>query len=387
MSRARDIAVITTGRQDFGILRSTLVLLRTHPWLRTRLWVGGMHLAARFGSTIDMLAADGFGAARTFDFLTDPPRPAADAARFMAQLDAALDEDRPSAVLIVGDRSETLAAAFAATLRRVPILHLHGGEETEGAIDNALRHAITKLAHLHLVSHPVHARRVARMGERLDSIHVVGPPGVDNLLRSDLASRQELREFLRLDLPDPVVVVTVHPTTLAADSEVDEVIAAMRRVPATYIVTMPNADEGGADIRRRWVELAAALPNVAAVDALGERRYWGLLRIARAVLGNSSSAIIEAPAAGVPAVNVGDRQKGRLRTGAVLDVPPDAAQIAQALTRALESQAEYAGPETYPTPPAAPRIVRALESFDYDAGTRKVFSDVSADVPLAGLAT
>jgi UDP-hydrolysing UDP-N-acetyl-D-glucosamine 2-epimerase len=220
----------------------------------------------------------------------------------------------------------------------VPIVHLHGGEQTIGAFDDALRHAITKLSHLHLVSHEEHKRRVVAMGEDPATVHVVGAPGLDAAARSDLPDRAALEATLGIVLAPPVVVVTVHPATLDADPAgvAAAVVAAMDAVDVTYVVTLPNVDPGHERVRELLAATAAARPaRRVAVEALGERSYWGLLRAADAMLGNSSSAIVEAPAAGLPAVNVGDRQQGRRRAGNVLDVEAEPAAIAATLEEAL----------------------------------------------------
>ncbi|MDP9482971.1 MAG: UDP-N-acetylglucosamine 2-epimerase, partial [Chloroflexota bacterium] len=220
---------------------------------------------------------------------------------------------------------------------RVPIVHLHGGEQTLGAFDDALRHAITKLSHLHLVSSPEHARRVVALGEDPATVHVVGAPGLDAAVRADLPDRAALEQALGVRLRPPVVIVTVHPATLDPDPDavVEAVIGAMVTVPATYVVTLPNADPGAESIRER-LRLAADGPGWAVVEALGEERYWGLMRIADAILGNSSSGLIEAPAVDLPAVNVGDRQEGRRREANVIDAPADASAVATALRTALD---------------------------------------------------
>jgi UDP-hydrolysing UDP-N-acetyl-D-glucosamine 2-epimerase len=217
------------------------------------------------------------------------------------------------------------------------VIHLHGGEETEGAIDNALRHAITKMSHLHLVSHAEYAQRIAAMGEDPASIHVVGAPGLDNIHRDDLPGREQLAAHLGLALEPPLILVTVHPTTLAADpaAEAVAVAAAMDEIPATYIVTLPNADPGNERVRSIMLE-ACKKPRRMAAAALGEQRYWGLLRTADAMVGNSSSAVIEAPVVALPAVNVGDRQRGRLRGANLIDCRAETAEVASALRRALD---------------------------------------------------
>lgn len=335
------LAVLTTGRQDWGSLRSVCAALREDPAFDLRLLVGGMHVSARFGRTVRLIEGEGFVPAALLPWIPDRgDAPAAEQAAVALRLCAeALRRERPDALLLLGDRFETAAAALAATLCLVPIVHLHGGEETEGAFDNALRHAVTKLAHLHLVSHPAHAARVIAMGEAPGAVHTVGAPGLDGARRIDLPDRGALEASLGLPLSAPVVVVTLHPATLGGDpgAEAAAVVAAMDAVPATYVVTLPNADPGHEAIRTA-LRAAAGRPGRVAVEALGEKTFWGLLAHADAVLGNSSSALIEAPALGVPAVNVGDRQKGRLRGKNVIDAVADTPAIVGALRRALDPQ-------------------------------------------------
>jgi UDP-hydrolysing UDP-N-acetyl-D-glucosamine 2-epimerase len=376
----RRLAVLSTGRQDYGILRSTLRLLRDDPRFALSLWLGGMHLSARFGMTAALVEADGLHVAERLDFLGEPPDPVGDAARALTQVSAALSRHRPDVLVLVGDRSETLAAGMAAALAGVPLVHLHGGEETEGAVDNQLRHALTKLSHVHLVAHEAYARRVRQMGEADDAVHVVGPPGVDNLFRNDLPGRAELERFLGLELADPVGVVTVHPATLGGEplADVRAVTAAMEVTPATWVITEPNADAGAEAIRAHLQAWAAGRPRVRLVKALGELRYFGLLRLAACVLGNSSSGVIEAPMVGVPVVNVGDRQKGRLRCAHVVDVSPDAEAVRRALADALrpETKARLAGaPPPFPRGAAAPRIVEVLARAPLPRPPRKTFVD------------
>lgn len=381
MSEKRRLAVLTTGRQDYGILRSTLLRLRADPRFDLRLWVGGMHLAREFGHTVERIGLDGLTVDREIPILAERSNLPAEAARAITGVAAAIESARPDALVVLGDRYETLAAAFAAALARVPIVHLYGGEETEGAIDNALRHAITKLSHLHLVSHSVHARRVLQMGEPAETVHVVGAAGLDNLYREDLPDRDALERHLGIALKPPVVTVTLHPTTLGGDPalEVRAVATAMERVPATYVITNANSDAGGDVIRAFWKTWAAGRSHVVLVDALGETLYFGLLRVADAVLGNSSSGLVEAPAVGLPVVNVGDRQAGRLRSDHVIDVPPDAAAIGRALGEALEpgARARFAAMASlFPGGPSAARIVEALARWRIPEPPRKQFQDL-----------
>lgn len=345
-----------------------------------------MHLSPRFGRPLALLEPDGLEPDETLPFVGDPPDPAGDTARALVTIAERLQARRPDALLLVGDRSETIAAGIAATLTRTPIVHVHGGEESEGAIDNLFRHALTKLSHLHLVAHPVYAERVRQMGEPSENIVVVGVPGVDNLWRDDLPSRSELQHALSHALTDPIVLVTVQPTTLGHESttsldEVSAVASALEDVAATVVITQPNSDSGSETIRSFWREWSAGRPNVCLVDALGERRYWGMLRIAAAVVGNSSSGIMEAPAAGVPVVNVGDRQRGRLRFGKVRDVDPTASSIRSALRDALGEAARRAkagARSDSESQLAAPRVVDAITAWLPRRGARKSFQSASS---------
>jgi UDP-hydrolysing UDP-N-acetyl-D-glucosamine 2-epimerase len=338
MSFRLRLAVLSTGRQDWGILREICKLLSKDQQFELVLMLGGMHCSPLFGSTRQTVLEEGFKPSEELNWIPhdqalDPERQAGDAVWMTA---GALRRQRPDAILLVGDRFEIASAALGATLARVPVIHLHGGEETAGAIDNALRHSITKLSHLHLTSHHEHTARVIALSEDPATVHTVGAPGLDNLHRTDLPGRPELEEFLGLELVPPVVLVTFHPTTLGGDpaEEASAIAAAIERVEATYVITLPNADPGSEPVRAAMIK-AGAKPRCMAVEALGERRYWGMMRLADAILGNSSSAVIEAPAVGLPAVNVGDRQKGRVRGGNLIDVPANVQAITAALRRAL----------------------------------------------------
>jgi UDP-hydrolysing UDP-N-acetyl-D-glucosamine 2-epimerase len=363
------LAVLSTGRQDWGILRSVCERVREGGSFELLLMLGGMHGSPRFGLTRELVLADGFQPCEEMNWIPDeqplnPEQQAGDALRMTTD---ALRRHAADALLLVGDRFETAAAALGATLARVPIIHLHGGEETAGAIDNALRHAITKLSHLHFTSHAEHTARVIALGEDPAVVHTVGAPGLDNLQRTDLPGRGELEKYLGLALEPPVVVVTLHPTTLAADPVAESVAMceAMDAVPATYVITLPNTDPGNEQVRAA-LETAARAPRRKAVEALGDRRYWGLMRVADAMLGNSSSAIIEAPALGLPAVNVGNRQKGRVRGGNVIDVAADGKAIVAGLRQALSTEFRArakAAPSPFGRGDASGKIVDVLRRW------------------------
>lgn len=377
----RRIAIFTSGRHDWGLLRGTVLALLAHPAFRPLVWAGGHHRSRRHGRTIDLLHAEGIPVSRELPATGVGRNAAHDAALMLATVADAIAADRPEALLLLGDRTETAAAALAASMAGLPIIHLHGGEESEGAVDNALRHAITKLAHLHLVSHPQHAERVRQMGEPAESVVVVGPPGVDNLLRDDLADEDELTDLLGAPLVRPIVLVTHHPATLGAapEDEAAAIALALRDHPGTVVITQPNGDAGADAIRAVWQAFAAAHPDVRLVDALGERRYWGLLKLAALVVGNSSSGIIEAPAAGIASITVGDRQRGRLMPAGVCEVHADADAIRQAVLEQLAGFGHWS-PHTatpYPDGPVAPRIVAAIEAWTPPSPARKRFESLA----------
>jgi UDP-hydrolysing UDP-N-acetyl-D-glucosamine 2-epimerase len=370
------IAILTTGRQDYWILRSVIMHLQQKSSVPCELWVGGMHLVHDFGHTVEAIRRDGLTVACEIAFNTarDPVSDAGDAVKAVG---AAIASRRPSAILLCGDRSETLAAAVAATLSVLPIVHLHGGEETEGAIDNACRHAITKLSHLHLVSHPLHAQRVVQMGEPAETVHVVGAPGLDQYLREDLPSPESVRSSLRLGA-GPVLIVTWHAVT-ADSAETDRGWHELAASLSTFddipvVITKSNIDSGGEDINARWASWAVTHSNAVVVDFLGDA-YWSLLRDGAVVVGNSSSGVIEAPAVGVPSVNIGSRQQGRLRHGPVTDVSADKATITAAITRAvMQARARSGTPRHHE--PVAPRIGDILERWNPPAPPQKRFCSI-----------
>lgn len=376
------IVVLSTGRQDAGLLRSLMLALRLDDRFDVALWAGGMHLSDQFGATANTLVQSLGVPARLLPFLSDPVDVGADSGRAVSLVHARLVEDEPDAILLVGDRSETLAAAFAASLARVPIVHVHGGEETEGAFDNVFRHAITKLAHLHLVSHPLHAQRVRQMGEPEDRVVVIGAPGLDNLFRRDLPNRDELEASLGFTLIDPIVVATVHPATLSNDplAEVQAVMAALEDAEGSVVVTAPNGDPGGVAIHEAWRPWVARHSRVHFVESLGGDRYWALLKLAALVIGNSSSGIIEAPAVGVPVVNVGDRQRGRLRGSGVVDVMADATAVRQAVREILAARAAgkpVATSSPFPAGLAGTRAAEAIATWAPVASPVKAFAMLS----------
>ena len=337
----RTIGVVTVGRSDYGIYRPVLRRIREDRDLRFRLFVTGMHLSPEFGMTVREIEEDGFTVDDCIEALLSSDAPAGLAKSIglgtigFAQAYARSDLD---ILLVLGDRFEMLAAVVAALPFKIPVAHIHGGELTEGAIDDAIRHAITKMSHLHFVAIETYAQRVIQMGEEPWRITVTGAPGLDNLNAIDLLSRQEMEEELGTELEPPVLLVTYHPVTLEyehTEDQICELLAALRETEATVVFTYPNADTCGHLIVQMLREFAAQQPSAHLLLSLGTRRYFSMMKHASAMVGNSSSGIIEAPSFKIPVVNIGDRQRGRLRADNVIDVGCDRLQIQAAISEAL----------------------------------------------------
>ena len=373
---AKRIGVVTVSRSDYGHLRPVLEALRRAPDLELLLLVAGMHLASEFGLTVRDIEADGFPISARVEMLGGGDTPEAVAAatgRGVAGFGEAFARLRPDVVVALGDRFEMLAAAVAALPFALPVAHIHGGEVSEGAMDNQIRHAITKLAHLHFASAEPHARRIAAMGEEPWRIHTVGAPGLDRLATTEPLPRAGLARELRLPEAGPWLLVTFHPVTLEyrdTAAHIDELLAALEKTDGFIVITYPNADTAGRLIIERIEEFAGRHPRRCRLaKSLGERLYLSLLRHADLMIGNSSSGLIEAPSFGLPVVNVGSRQRGRLRGANVIDVEPSREDIlrgiegAQALPFRVRARAA-ANP--YGDGHAAPRIVEILRSVPID---------------------
>ncbi|MCW5632646.1 MAG: UDP-N-acetylglucosamine 2-epimerase (hydrolyzing) [Rubrivivax sp.] len=344
MPKRQRICVVTGSRAEYGLLQWMLHDLQGDAAFELQLVVTGMHLAPEFGLTVRAIEADGFTITRRVDMLVSGDGAAAickSTALGLLGLSDALEALTPDAVVVLGDRFEILAVAVACLMHRVPLVHIAGGDVTEGAIDESMRHAITKMAHLHLVTNEEAARRVRQMGEDPQRVQVVGSPGLDHLRRRPLLDRIALEEALGATLGAVNLLVTFHPVTLAPDEgvgELDEMLAALAEVDAGTAIwlTRPNADMGSRMFARRVDEFAAARPGQVHVYAsLGQLRYLSLMALADAVVGNSSSGLYEAPSLKVPTVNIGDRQRGRLAAASVLHCAPERQAIRRCLSQAL----------------------------------------------------
>jgi len=336
----RRVVVVTFGRSDYSSGMPIMRALQQTAGLDLGVVVSGMHLSARFGRTVTFVEADGFPIVDRLELIAADDSAAASAVavgegtvRFARSLSRLV----PDLLLLVVDRAELLAPAIAALELRIPVAHISGGDVTEGAIDNQVRHAVSKLSHLHFVALPEHAARLRQMGEEPWRITVSGDPALDLVETLPRLDRAAVAVALGVTLQRPVILLSHHPTTLgAADParEIDALMNAVADFPGTFIATAPNSDHGYSAIEAR-LEQFASRPNVRLVTSLGQQLYFSLLAQADAMVGNSSSAIWEAPSFRLPAVDVGDRQKGRACTANVIHTPADTGAIRSALGRAL----------------------------------------------------
>lgn len=367
----RTIGVVTGARSDYGIYGPLLRAILADPALHLRLYVTGMHLSPEFGLTVRMIEADGFRIDERVEMLVSSDTPEGIAKSMglgMMGFAQVFARSCPDILVVLGDRFEMHAAAVAALPFKVPVAHIHGGEVTQGAIDDALRHSMTKLSHLHFVALETYARRVMQLGEEPWRITVCGALSLDNLSSMQLLTPPELESQYGVCLDPPPLLVTFHPVTLEYEQtewQVTELLAALEETGLQVVFTLPNADTGNRIIRQKIAAYSRANSNAWSLDNLGSSGYFGLMRAAAAMVGNSSSGIIEAPSLGLPVVNIGTRQAGRVRAANVVDVGHSRAEVREGVRKALSPgfRASLLGLRNpYGDGRAAERILQKLKS-------------------------
>ena len=377
MLRKRTIAVLTVGRSDFGIYRPVLARILEDCQLTLSLIVTGSHLSRKHGYTIDEIEAEGFEIAARIEPLDEGDTPA-NAVQTIAHITANVgrffERARPDILLVLGDRFEMLAGVLAAVPLNIPIAHIQGGELSIGAYDDSMRHAITKLSHLHFPATVDSAERLMRMGENPESIVIAGAPSLDNLHQFVLPAIGAIGQSLGLNLSqsDNLVLATLHAETRSALLPQEQAVIFLKgleHLECDIIFTMPNMDPGGLVIADCIREFCAKNSKAWLVDNLGSKNYFGAMSAARVMVGNSSSGIIEAASFGLPVVNVGNRQLGRTHGENVVHVPFDAALIERAILAAFESKIHVktggAG-NVYGDGHASERIVNRLATLVID---------------------
>jgi UDP-hydrolysing UDP-N-acetyl-D-glucosamine 2-epimerase len=328
----RTIAVVTTSRADYSHLYWPLHDLSRNPGVDLKLIAMGSHLSPEFGATVGEIERDGFEIAARIECLLSSDTDVGMAKTIgVATLSLAdsLGPMRPDLLLLIADRYEMLAPASVALALRIPIAHIEGGEISEGAIDDAVRNALTKLSHIHFTSTFAARARVIALGEQEWRVHRAGAPSIDHLRRNTLCTREQLERQLKIDLQQPTAVVAYHPVTIARETtrEADELFAALLELPEQVLFCYPNADVGSRDLIARTEQFAKEKPGTRIFVNLSALTYWSLLNNVALMIGNSSSGIMETPSFALPTVDVGIRQQGRERARNILDASPDKADI------------------------------------------------------------
>ena len=372
----RRIGVVTTSRADYSHLYWPLRELAANPGVDLGVFALGPHLSPEFGSTLNEIERDGFPIKARIECLlssdTDTGMAKTIGIAILTLADA-LTSWRPDLLLLIADRYEMLAPACTALALRIPMAHIEGGEVSQGAIDDHVRNALTKLAHIHFTSTDTTRRRVIAMGEEPWRVHRAGAPSLDHLRRSTLLSRTALEARLGVSLIAPAILAAWHPVTILRDTntEADALFAALAQAPGQLLLVYPNADAGSHALIERTQALAATRPQTYLFVNLDAVTYWSLLGQVDAIVGNSSSGIMEAASFALPAVNIGMRQQGRERARNILDVPADTGAILDAIERALS--------------PAFRAGLRGMVNPYGDGTAATTIVEVLATVPLEGL--
>jgi GDP/UDP-N,N'-diacetylbacillosamine 2-epimerase (hydrolysing) len=383
----RRVAVVTGTRAEFGLLRNLLASMRDDPAISLDLIVTGSHLSDKFGLTVRDITQDGFDIASEVPILQDSDTPVSIAhsmSSALTGLTTTFQNLKPDLLLILGDRFEIFAAATAAHLCNIPIAHIHGGEITEGSLDEAFRHSITKMSQIHFVSTPKYRSRVIQLGEDPTSVYYVGSLGVENLKCAEMVNRRNLEEDLDLEFSERSVLVTYHPVTLNGTSDnqnFGELLEALAELDETTIIfTYPNADIGALSIIESIDEFITNYPRAYAFQSLGQLKYISCMNCVDVVIGNSSSGIIEAPSMKKPSINIGERQSGRVRADSVIDCSPKKSEISEALKTAFSNSFQDRVMKTvnpYELEGTSLKILNTIKQTALDNIIKKKFFDLS----------
>lgn len=383
----RKICIVTGGRADYGLLLPLMRQIQSDRSLALQLIATCMHLSPEFGSTYKQIEKDGFKIDKKIDLYLSSDNPlgiSKSLGRAVSEIAKAYEAINPDMIVLLGDRFELMGAACAALIFNIPISHIHGGEITRGAFDDAIRHSITKMSHLHFTSAPAYKKRVIQMGEDPLSVFEVGALGMDNIRELKLLKRAELEKELKFKFGKRNLLVTFHPATLeyqASGFQFNNLLGVLDKLKETNILfTRANADTSGRFINRMIDAYVAKHPeNTKAFSYLGQLKYLSAMKLADAVVGNSSSGIIEAPSLKVGTINIGDRQQGRIRTKSIIDCKPVKSEIRIAFKR-LYSPAFQKNLKTVKSPygpgTTAQKIKRILKHARLEGIIKKKFNDI-----------
>ena len=382
----RKICVVSGSRADYGLLRWVMQGIKDDPNLTLQVIVTGMHLSPTFGLTYKEIETDGLDIdykIETLNSLDTPIDIAESIAEGIAGCAKAFDTLKPDLIIVLGDRFEIFAAASAALVARVPIAHIHGGETTVGAFDEAIRHSISKMSLLHFVAAEEYRNRVIQLGENPKNVHLVGGLGVDAINKVNLLPKIELEKQLGIQFLRRSLLVTFHPVTLepeTSENQMNELLSALSSLrDVTLIFTMPNADTGGLKLIKIIEEFVLANKNSFSFISLGQHLYFSCLQQVDGVIGNSSSGLTEVPSFKKGTINIGDRQKGRLQSSSVINSEPIEEHISNAIKRLYSEEFQVSLQSVtnpYGTGDASNRILTILRSDSLDLQVKKKFHDL-----------
>jgi GDP/UDP-N,N'-diacetylbacillosamine 2-epimerase (hydrolysing) len=383
--RKRKICVVTGSRAEYGLLRWVMEGIRKSAFLELQLIVTGMHLAPKFGLTYTEIEGDGFQIDRKIEMLLSSDTPVGITKSIgigIIGFADSLSEMKPDLLLVLGDRYEIFVAVSSALVARIPVAHLHGGETTEGAFDEGLRHSITKMSHLHFVAAEEYRKRVIQLGEQPERVFLVGGLGIDNINKLNLLEKQELERSLGFKLGKKNLMITFHPVTLEKDSsaqQMKELLDALDALKETKLIfTMPNSDTDSRIIFQMIEKFVAKHPHAIAFTSLGQLRYLSCIKYVDGVVGNSSSGLAEVPSFKKGTINIGDRQKGRMKAGSVIDCEANKKSISSAIQKlySAEFQAKLRTVKNpYGSGGASEALVKILERVSLDGILKKTFYD------------
>ena len=384
--KQKKVCVVTGTRAEYGLLKRLIRELKNNNKLELQLVVTGMHLSPEFGNTVIDIVEDGHKFDKMIEVLLSSDSPVGISKSIglgVIGFADALEELKPDILVLLGDRYEILAAATAAMVARIPIAHIHGGETTEGLIDEAIRHSITKMSHIHFVSTQKYRDRVIQLGEDPSNVYCVGGLGVDAIVNIDLMDYNETEKSINFKLQDKNILVTFHPVTLEQSSsrkQIDEVLKSLKYLKNTGIIfTMPNADTDGRVVIERINDFCQNNRFAKAYQSLGQLRYLSCLQYVDLVVGNSSSGLLEVPSFRKATVNIGDRQRGRIKATSVIDCSPEEKDITESIKKAYSKEFQEVVRQTvnpYGTGGASKRIVEILTTLSLNELLKKKFFDL-----------
>ena len=385
----RRICVVTGTRAEYGLLSRLMRMIKDSPMTQLQVIATNMHLSPKFGNTYQEIEKDGFTIDRKIPIINENDKDDAvttvkSMAKALAGFADAYNELRPDLVVVLGDRYEILAAATAALIERIPIAHIHGGEVTEGAFDDAIRHSITKMSQLHFASTEAYRKRIIQLGEQPDRVFYTGAVGVENVKRLPLMSKEEVEKEIDFKIDENTILVTYHPVTLGnrtAKDDIDDFIAALEeRKDLRVIFTMPNSDTGSLFI----VEAVNGFVGrnscrAKAFKSLGVVRYLSVMKQVAAVVGNSSSGIVEVPSFEIPTLNIGDRQKGRIQAESTYNCLPDKESVLKGLDTILSKEFRELASKVhnpYEKANTAEEIFKVISTYPIEQLNQKHFYDI-----------